>query len=482
MLDLTVQSPPRRAHFPPFLRIFEPAPAVPVTLTDPAELKAQYRYWQRRILVSSIIGYAVFYFVRKNLSVAMPAMGKELGISKADLGLFLTLHGLLYGVSKFAHGFFGDRANARTLMVTGLLLSAVVNVFFGLSSAILAFGLFWMLNGWVQGMGFPPCARLMTHWFPPKELATKMAFWNISHSLGAGLILVLCGYLVGYGWRLCFFVPAAIAILCVGFLLFALRDTPPSLGLPEVEGTALASPKSKVQNPKSKAAAQDGPVEPAFSAFLVKQVFTNPYIWILAVANFFVYTVRYAVLDWGPTLLTETKGVQISHAGWMVGAFECSGMMGMLLGGWLTDKIFGGRGARLCVFSMVLACVSVLLFWKLPGQSRWLSTFLLCCAGFFIYGPQSLIGTVSANQATKRAAATAIGLTSIFGYASTVLSGWGLGWLVQRHGWNAGFAGLVTIAAVGALLFVLAWPAKPHGYAVVGAEPQAAARLPVGRA
>ena len=426
-------------------------------LTDPAEVKAQYRYWQRRILVSSIIGYAMFYFVRKNLSIAMPAMGKELGIGKADLGLFLTLHGLLYGVSKFAHGFFGDRANARTLMAAGLLLSAVVNVFFGLSSAVVAFGVFWMLNGWVQGMGFPPCARLMTHWFPPKELATKMAVWNISHSLGAGLILVLCGYLVGYGWRLCFFVPAAMAILCAIVLFFALRDTPPSLGLPEVEGTAP---------PLGSAGASDEAAEPNFSAFLMKQVFANPYIWIVAVANFFVYTVRYAVLDWGPTLLSETKGIHLSHAGWMVGAFEVSGMMGMLLSGWLTDKIFGGRGARMCVFFMGLAGVSVLLFWKLPGQSRWLSTFLLCCAGFFIYGPQALVGTIAANLATKRAAATAVGFTGLFGYASTVLSGWGLGLLVQRHGWDAGFAGLIAVAGVGALFFALAWPAKPHGYAV----------------
>jgi OPA family glycerol-3-phosphate transporter-like MFS transporter/OPA family sugar phosphate sensor protein UhpC-like MFS transporter len=76
----------------------------------------------------------------------------------------------------------------------------------------------------------------------------------------------------------------------------------------------------------------------------------------------------------------------------------------------------------------------MLLFWKLPGQSRWLSTLLLCCAGFFIYGPQALVGTVTANLATKRAAATAIGFTSIFAYASTVLSGWGLGLLVQRQG------------------------------------------------
>src|SRR5947208_8666804 len=101
-----------------WLKIFQPAPASPVLDTDPAEVRREYRSWQTRVLISSIIGYATFYFVRKNLGIAMPLMEKELGITKSSLGLFLTLHGLLYGVSKFVNGFLGDRANARAFMVT----------------------------------------------------------------------------------------------------------------------------------------------------------------------------------------------------------------------------------------------------------------------------------------------------------------------------------------------------------------------------
>src|SRR5437763_11374379 len=143
---------------------FRAAPPADVQLTDPRLIARQYRYWQRRVLISSIIGYATFYFVRKNLSIAMPFMETGLGIQKSQLGLFLTLHGLLYGVSKFANGFFGDRANARNLMVTGLAASAILNVAFGFSSTVFLLGVIWMMNGWFQGMGFPPCARLITHW------------------------------------------------------------------------------------------------------------------------------------------------------------------------------------------------------------------------------------------------------------------------------------------------------------------------------
>src|SRR5258705_4713281 len=217
--------------------IFQPAPLADFKITGSQEIASEYRRWQRRVLISSIIGYATFYFVRKNLSIAMPVMESSLGIRKTQLGLFLTMHGLLYGVSKFANGFLGDRANARVLMVSGLAMSAILNVLFGFSSTVIALGIIWTLNGWFQGMGFPPCARLMANWFSPKQLATKFSLWNMSHPIGGGLIVILCGYLVGINWRLCFIIPAGLALVCAAYLWFMLPDTPPSVGLPEVEGT-----------------------------------------------------------------------------------------------------------------------------------------------------------------------------------------------------------------------------------------------------
>src|SRR5262245_6444716 len=122
-----------------WLNIFRPAPPAAVMLTDPTQIATTYRRWQIRVLIFSITGYATFYFVRKNLGIAMPLMGQELGITKEKLGLFLTLHGLLYGVSKFVNGYLADRANARVFMTVALVISAVLNIFFGFSSGVLAF-------------------------------------------------------------------------------------------------------------------------------------------------------------------------------------------------------------------------------------------------------------------------------------------------------------------------------------------------------
>jgi OPA family glycerol-3-phosphate transporter-like MFS transporter/OPA family sugar phosphate sensor protein UhpC-like MFS transporter len=431
------------------IRIFQPPPAAP-PLTSAGEIKSTYRYWRIRILYTSIIGYAVYYFMRKNISVALPAMEADLGISKSNLGLFLTLHGVLYGVSKFFNGIWGDRANARYFMAFGLICSALMSLMFGLSSAVITLGLFWLANGYFQGMGFPPCARVITHWYSPRERATVFSVWNTSHSIGAAGVLVLSSYLVRYDWRLCFVVPAAIGLVGAMFVLLRLRDTPESLGLPEIEqynGDRVAAKES---------AENSAPAE-EFWPFVRRHLFSNPLIWSLSLANFFVYVVRYAILDWGPSYIKEARGIELTHAGLTVACFEVGGVIGMLVGGVVTDRVFRSHAGRACVVYMLACTALVYVFWSYAGDSLWLNSSLLFGVGFFIYGPQCLVGVIAANLGTKRAAATAIGLTGLFGYASTVLSGWGLGTIVQHFGWQSGFRIVVASALAASLLFITVW-------------------------
>jgi len=341
--------------------------------------------------------------------------------------------------------------DGRIFMATGLAACAILNVIFGMCSTVLLFELTWLLNGWFQGMGYPPCARLLTHWFSRKELATKMSLWNTAHSMGIITVLVLCGYLVSHwnNWRICFFVPAGMAaVVCIG-LLAQLHDTPESVGLPEVDAKLFANVKKR-QTVRE------------FFSMLGELVFSNPYIWLASMANFFVYVLRYAFVDWGPTMLQEYKHISVVGSTWMVSTFELAGLAGMLTTGYLTDRWFRGRAAPLSLLCMLLCGVTMLIFWKLPSQKVWPNTALLFAAGFFIYSPQALVAVIVAHEASKRAAATAVGLTSIFGYASTVLSGWGLGWLVQHHGWTIVFECLTGAAILGALLFALALGARGH--------------------
>ena len=298
----------------------------------------KYNYWQWRTLITLMIGYALYYFVRKHFSVVMPAMEETLGISKVQLGLFLTLNGIIYGFSRFVNGFLADRFSRKKLMSAGLVLSALTNFAICFSPSMNSFmnvldtdgkatmtlvyiiGSLWVLNGYFQGMGVPPCISLMAHWIKPSELATKQSIWNASHSIGAGLISVICGFLLnhyGYSaWQLCFAVPAAIALVGAVALFFTLKDTPSSVGLPEIED--LDQEEGKVNADEASASHPADLTGPAFKKFINKLVFANPLIWILAVSNFCIYVVRFTILDWGATFLTQYKGMEIRmcHSKW----------------------------------------------------------------------------------------------------------------------------------------------------------------------
>ena len=140
----------------------------------------------------------------------------------------------------------------------------------------------------------------------------------------------------------------------------------------------------------------------------------------------------------------------------------------MIVAGIVTDKLFNGRAHRTCLWCMVGAGAAMgafYMFYLNPGMvPDWTLIGVLALAGFFIYGPQALIGIAAANQATKKAAATANGLVGIFGYLSTAISGIGVGWIADNFGWSYVFIGVIAMAAVGVLVFLSIWGAKRDGY------------------
>ncbi len=448
-----------------------------------AQLKKKYTYWQWRTLIVLMIGYILYYFVRKNFSAAIPAMEAELGITKLQLGTFLTINGIVYGLSRFANGFLADRLSRKKLMATGLALSALLNFAICFSPSLNGFvnvldtdgkatmtlvyiiGSLWVLNGYVHGMGFPPCASLMAHWFRPSELATKQSIWNASHSIGAGIVVAMCGALLSaFGmsaWNLCFAIPGAIALVGCVLLLVGLRDTPSSVGLPEIEDLEKEESGIKVEVHKEEELKGE-----AYNKFLSKMVFKNPIIWILALTNFCVYVIRFTILDWGTSFLTQYKGFDIALSSSIVASSELiGGVAGTLIAGWFTDKFLKSKAQRTCLIGVVGATVCFLGFWQMPNTAHWfISAFLICMSGFFIYAPQALLGVAASQQATKRVCATANGILGIFGYAATTVAGIGFGFIADKFGWNSVFIVAIIFGIIGSLVIATIWNAPADGY------------------
>jgi sugar phosphate permease len=461
------------------------APAdAPATLAPPpatsyrvpaGQMTETFGYWRHRLLWSTYVGYAVFYFLRNNLTIALPVMGPALGITKSTFGIFFTLNNLAYGLAKLLSGIAADRYNPRVLLVAGLGVSAVANVILGSSTSVMVLGVFFVINGLAQGFGFPPCARVLSYWFAPRERGLYWGIFNTSHQIGQAAILGIGAYLAShYGWHYAFWVPAVVGVLCCLMLWNRVRDTPASLGLPSVEdyhyvkeggqlpergdeGGPIGFDTREAQGLGSLAA--DEPQE-ATADLVSRRVWRNPAVWLVCLGNFFVYVVRGSFLQWAPTYLKDAKQISLVMAGGLTMGFEVAGLAGCLVSGWVTDRFLGGRRAPACVIWMAMCSVFVLAFWKTTSTNPLVYGSLLAGVGFAVYGPQFLVGVMVADLATKRAAGTAVGLSGIFGYASALLSGGLVGWLVDHYGWNAFFELILTGSVLACIPFLLTWNAK----------------------
>jgi OPA family sugar phosphate sensor protein UhpC-like MFS transporter len=400
------------------------------------------------------IGYAFFYFTRKSFTFAMPAMQEELGLDKFQLGLLASILSITYGASKFLSGILGDKSNPRYFMSIGLILTGVFNLLFGASSAWIAFAIFWGLNGWFQGWGWPGCAKLLTHWYSQSERGRWWSVWNTSHNFGGALIPLIVAFSADCSsWRVGMYVPGVLCIFAGLFLINRLRDTPQSLGLPSIE-------RFRNDYPNSALAHEDEKIELSAKEILWEFVLRNKYIWMLALASFFIYIIRTALNDWSMLYLKEVKGYSNFMAGTCVCCFELGGVLGSLAAGWGSDILFKGRRMPVNVLFTCGILVALVGFRMMTGYAPILDGIYLFLFGFLIFGPQMLIGLACAELSHKKAAATATGFSGCFSYLGAAAAGGPLGALMNTWGWDSFFVSMISCAAIAMLCMAPLWAVK----------------------
>ncbi|MGD0293046.1 MAG: MFS transporter [Terracidiphilus sp.] len=432
----------------PFLK-----PAPHIARLPETQIKRLYPKMRWQIMESTFIGYAIFYLVRNNLPIVTKDIGDALHYSKGQIGDLLAITAITYGVGKFFMGAWSDRSNPRYFMPMGLLLTAFCNFAFGAAHSYPIHLALWGLNGLFQSMGWAPCGRSLGHWYSIRERGTKFAFWNVAQNVGGGttgfIVAIITKHL---GWRSAFYVPGILAVICAIYLIARLRDTPQSVGLPPIE---------EYRNDYPAIEAKDSEKELGTYDLLVNYILKNPYIWLFAGANFFVYIARYGMLDWGPYYLQEVKHASLVEGGISTTALEFSAIFSTILMGWLSDKL-GGRRGMISVFCMIPVFLAYLGIIYSPDNKLWIDLVLFGVIGFFVY-PAILLLVVSAlDYTSKKAVGTAAGFIGLFGYLGRVTESKGIGALVPRYGWNFALYAIMASAFMGIVLLSWMWKLSPR--------------------
>ena len=456
-------------------RFFDPPQPKPQM--EAGKVDKEYKSMRLKVFLGAFLGYAGYYLVRKNLSLAAPDMINEGILDAGKVGLAMSGVSIAYAFSKFIMGSVSDRSDSRKFLCVGLVLSALAMIGvgvmpFGANTAFntaLIFALM-LVVGWLSGMGWPPCGRIMAHWFSQNERSFKMSIWNVSHTIGSfslGMLAVagvsiFAAMGVAQDWRGNFVFPAVIAILIALFCWWAIRDTPESCGLPSVQDW-----RQDYSGVKSKG--QAGEKLP-FKVLFVDYVLKNRLLWIVAISNVAVYLVRYGIGDWAPTYL-QTKGIMTAAESKMAfSVHNIVGAVGTIACGWATSKIFKGRCAPMNVICMLLCAVGVFLYWFVgagfvemsPAMQKTVVYIALCMIGFFIYGPVALTGVQALNLVPKNAAGTAAGFVGLFGYliGDAICSKILVGGIVESAGWDAGMLSVGIGSVIGVVLCALLIPSE----------------------
>jgi len=215
-----------------------------------------------------------------------------------------------------------------------------------------------------------------------------------------------------------------------------MRDTPQSCGLPPIEAFKNDYPPDY---------SADHERNFTFKEIFFGHVLNNKYLWAIAIANAFIYFVRYGVVNWIPTYLQTAKGFsfQQSSLGWAL--YEYAAIPGTIACGWMSDKVFKSRRAPATILFMALTLVAVVVYWLNMKGPLWIDYAALIAIGFLIYGPIMIIGLHALDLVPKKAAGTAAGFTGFFGYVfGSAVAGTGVGWIADHWGWNGVFITMVA--------------------------------------
>ena len=405
--------------------------------------------WRRRIFASTWLCYVGLYFARKPFFIVKKDLGDAMQFSASDLGLIGSAYLIAYAAGQFVAGSAGTRFGARKLLLVGMGASLLANLVFGVANGLSAFVVFMVINGLGQATGWAGTVSTMANWFRRAERGTVMGLWATCFQVGGVLANALAAYMLGaYGYTYSFFAGSCVLFVILVFFVFNQRNQPEDVGL------ALADP--------------DAGEEPT-EGLVGEGGWMQRIGWDRGVLNtvllvggfyFFVKFIRYALWSWVPYFLGKNYGLRGDDAGYVSTLFDLFGIAGCIAAGYLSDRYFNGRRARISFFFLVAMGASCVLMYTLGQVTMTLFALSIALVGFTLYGPDALMTGAAAQDIGGRGTALAAGIINGLGSVGAVVQEFVISGMYDASGGDLGpVFGLLVGASLGAIvsLGVVLW-------------------------
>jgi OPA family sugar phosphate sensor protein UhpC-like MFS transporter len=390
---------------------------------------------------ASWLSYFSYYFTRKNFAAVKSTIQKPLGLGEWDL---VNIDSCFYGgyaVGQVTSGFLADAIGPRRLVSFGMIASAIATIAFAYTDV--AFGpvlaLYFVLsaiNGLVQATGWPGNGRLMASWFSTVRRGEVMGWWSTCYQAGGLAIGFLAGWLLGFGWRVVYVVPAIyVAAVGVAYAVIV-RDHPSDLGYRDPERPHGLSHEERARLRRE---AWPG-------------VLKQPLAWSLAASYFCLKFMRYAFNAWLPFYLFAALHYDKQDSAWVSTAFDAGGIPFVIVSGVIADRLLGKRRVATAAICLVMLVGALALYDRIGDLGLAPNILGLALIGATLFGADALVsGAAAQDLGGPHAAALACGMINGIGSIGSVVQGYAVIYVKQHYGWQTLFTVFEVMAAAGAL-------------------------------
>ena len=394
---------------------------------SPENVARTYKSLRNSTFWGVTVAYSLYYVCRMSINVVKQPLIDEGILSAGQLGLIGSSLLFVYAVGKFLNGFIADYCNIRRFMATGLFISAVVNLLmgvFGLFGNMLptmlifiSFAILWGINGWMQSMGSAPGVISLSRWFPQSKRGSYYSLFSTSPYIGEFISYNLLALVVGWlGWQAGFIAAASAGLAGATVILLFVSDTPESKGLPSVQELSGETLTKEDKMPTRE---------------LQKMILKHPGIWVIAISSAFIYITKYAVAGWGVLFLQKARGFDLAQASQVIAFSAVFGILGTVLAGWMSDRMFKGDRARPAVLSGIISTSSLILFLFVGGgfvlNIFYVSLFSLSTGVLYCI----VAGLMAVDIVPRKATGAALGVVGISSYVAAGFQDIVSGYLIQ---------------------------------------------------
>ncbi len=398
----------------------------------------------------------VAYLDRTNISIASVQLAREFGIDKIHLGWVFSAFLIGYAGFQVPAGWLAVRFGPRKALALALTWWAVFTAAVTLVSPNWGNVLVQLIAvRFVLGLGetmmYPGANQLIAFWIPVQERG-KANGW-IFAGVGAGAALtppIITAIMLAHGWRLSFWICAAIGLFA-GLVWYLLaRDRPEQH--PGVSPRELAHIKAGIP-PSSYGMRKDSP----WGA-----IFSSRNVWVLTLAYFSFGYIAFIFLNWFFIYLADVRGLNLSKSA----LYAMMPFMAMtaccLIGGWINDWLSRHKSlyiGRCVLASGALLLAGVFLVLGSRASDTLLATITLAGGAGALYLAQSSYWAVSADIAGAHAGVVS-GLMNMGCQIAGAITASATPWIAQQFGWDMAFYVAAGFAVLGAAAWLFVDPGE----------------------